>query len=221
MNASSLDPSLPMVSTVVPKLSYAQLEEPTDEAIIQAFYYDRSEWAIEQLYIRYKQYMYGVAYRILHDSYLAEDVIQDVFFTLWHKAISYQKELGSLKSWLQAIVRNRALDKVRSSMYREYQFAPLYALTGPEQINCEPEVWQLVWEGEQALFIHKVLGELSLEQRQAIVLNYFAGYSHAEIAHQLQIPVGTVKGRIRLGLQKIKLLLQTYGIETETDLVVF
>ncbi|HET8846896.1 MAG TPA: sigma-70 family RNA polymerase sigma factor, partial [Ktedonobacteraceae bacterium] len=182
MNAALLDSSPALMSTD----TYVQSEELTDEAIMQAFYYNRSEWAIEQLYMRYKQYMYGVAYRILHDSYLAEDVIQDVFFTLWYKAISYQKELGSLKSWLQTIVRNRALDKVRSSVYREYQFAPLHTVTEPEQIGDRPEVWQVVWDDEQKHFIRKALGELSPEQRQAIELNYFAGYSHAEIAARLQ-----------------------------------
>ena len=211
MHAELLDSSLPTMST----FDRDQTEKYTDDTIMHAFYYDRSEWAIEQLYIRYKQHMYRLAYGILRDSYLAEDVIQDVFFTLWHKAISYQKELGSLKSWLQAIVRNRALDKVRSSMYREHQFAPLDVVTGPELASCEPEMWQRVWGGEQTLFIRKALGELPLEQRQAIELNYFAGYSHAEIASHLQIPVGTVKGRIRLGLQKIKPLLLAYGIETE------
>lgn len=209
MNRTILDYTLPALSACEPE----KVEAFTDDAILQAFSYGRSEWALEQLYVRYKQYMYGLAYRILRDSYLAEDVIQDVFLTLWHKAFSYQKELGSLKSWLQTIVRNRALDKIRSSMYREYQFTPLLPANGQDIASHEAEMWQQVWGGEQANLIRKALSELPVEQRQVIEMNYFAGYAHAEIARRLQVPIGTVKGRIRLGLAKIKPLLQAYGVE--------
>ena len=209
MNTTMLDYALSV------PCNHEKLEEVTDDVIMQAFSSGRSEWAVEQLYSRYKQFMYGLAYTILRDSYLAEDIIQDVFFTLWHKAVSYQKELGSLKNWLQTIVRNRALDKVRSAMYREYQFAHLQVVSGQDIVSHEPEMWQQVWGGEQAVFIRKALAELPQEQRQVIELSYFAGYTHTEIASQLQLPVGTVKGRIRLGLAKIKPLLQAYGLEVE------
>lgn len=184
-----------------------QSDECTDDAIMQALCGGRMEWAIEQIYARYKHTLYGLAYAILRDSYLAEDIIQDVFFTLWHKAFSYRKELGSLKGWLQTIVRNRALDKVRSAVYRESQFAQLH-LIGQDLVSHEPEMWQQVWGDEQAAFIRKVLDQLPSEQREVIELNYFAGYTHAEIADHLQIPIGTVKGRIRLGLLKIRPLLR-------------
>ncbi len=91
--------------------------------------------------------MYVLAYRILGDSYLAEDVVQDVFFTLCYKTFSYQKELGSVKSWLQAIVRNRSIDMVRSSAHREYQFAHLQATNGQDPSSSEPEMWEQVLGG--------------------------------------------------------------------------
>ncbi|HEX7737929.1 MAG TPA: sigma-70 family RNA polymerase sigma factor [Ktedonobacteraceae bacterium] len=197
----------------LPSGGHKKPEEIPDDVLLQAFYYEQSDWAMEQLYTRYKPFLYGLAYRILRDSYLAEDVIQDVFITLWCKACSYQKELGSVKSWLQAIVRNRALDKVRSAMYREYQFERLEGIQGQDLASHEPEMWQRVWGGEQAHVIRKVLDELPPEQRQVIELNYFGGYSHTEIACKLEMPIGTIKGRIRLGLLKIKTHLRGYGIE--------
>src|SRR5258707_5724954 len=190
-----------------------QAQEITDDVLMQAFSGGHAEWATEQLYARYKQCLYGLAYRILRDSYLAEDVIQEVFLTLWHKASVYQKELGSLKSWLQVIVRNRALDKVRSALYRESQFVHLQTIDGQDVASREPEMWQKVWGGEQTMYIRKALDELPSEQRQAIEMNYFGGYTHAEIASRLQLPIGTVQARIRLGLLKIKTRLQAEGIE--------
>lgn len=190
-----------------------QSEHCSDQALLQSLCFNGSEWAIEQLYNRYKHYSYALAYRILGDSSLAEDVVQDAFFTLWQKAFSYQQDLGSVKSWLQAIVRNRALDKVRSSTHRECQFTHLPAMDEQDVPSVETEIWEQVWGCEQSTFIRKALAQLSPEQRQVIALNYFSGYTHMEIARQLQLPIGTVKGRIRLGLRKIKLLLQTYGVD--------
>jgi RNA polymerase sigma-70 factor (ECF subfamily) len=105
------------------------------------------------------------------------------------------------------VIRNRAIDKVRSLIQRDYQCAPLEDLNGENLVSSEPEVWEQVWENEQSTCIREALRQLPLEQSQIIELSYFHGYTHTEIARQQQIPLGTVKGRVRLGLQKIKLLL--------------
>lgn len=187
-------------------------ENCTDEALMQALRYSKSEWALEQLYNRYRRYMYALAYSIVGDSYLAEDVVQDAFLTLWRKASTYHEREGSVKSWLQAIVRNRAIDKVRSSAYRDRQYIPLQDMNEQSSSSLEPEVWEQVWEADQATVIRNALAQLPTEQSLVIELNYFYGYTHLEIAKQQQIPLGTVKGRVRLGLQKIKLLLQDYNL---------
>lgn len=210
MSTSLLDSSL----SVLPAGRSEKLEEISDDMLLQACSYEQSDLAMEQLYTRYKPLLYGLAYRILRDSYLAEDITQEVFLTIWRKACSYQKEQGSVKCWLQTIVRNRALDKVRSAMYREYQFEHLEGIEDLDLASHEPEMWQRVWGSEQAHVIRKVLEELPPEQRQVIELNYFSGYSHTEIARKLNLPIGTIKGRIRLSLFKIKTRLQAYGIET-------
>jgi RNA polymerase sigma-70 factor (ECF subfamily) len=189
-----------------------QLEDFTDASLMQAIYYDRAEWAIEKLYERYKRYAYSLAYCILDDSFLAEDVVQDAFLALWHKAHSYHEQQGSVKSWLQAIIRNRAIDKLRSSTHRDYQCTDLQTVNELDLSSAQPEMWERVWEYEQSASIRKALAQLPAEQSQAIELSYFHGYTHAEIAKQLQISLGTVKGRMRLGLQKIKRLLQEESI---------
>lgn len=188
-------------------------QDLTDEALIQALCSSKAEWAMEKLYERYKRYAYALAYRMLNDSFMAEDVVQDVFFTLWQKAFSYQEQQGSVKTWLLTIVRNRAIDKIRSTAHRDYQCTYLQEVNGQEVVSPEPEMWEHVWEGEQSTYIRNALAQLPTGQGEVIELNYFYGYTHAEIATRQQIPLGTVKGRIRLGLQKMKLLLQKYDID--------
>ena len=194
--------------SVIPVTKKMYLEDSTDASLMQAIYYDRAEWAIEQLYERYKHYAYSVAYRILGDSFLAEDVVQDTFLTLWHKAHSYHEQQGSVKGWLQAIIRNRAIDKLRSSAHRDTQCTQLEDVSEQDLSSPQPEMWEQVWEHERAVSIRQALAQLPPEQSQVIQLNYFDGYTHTEIAKQLHISLGTVKGRMRLGLQKIKRFLQ-------------
>jgi RNA polymerase sigma-70 factor, ECF subfamily len=190
-----------------------QAEGFTDEDLMQAICLSGAEWAIEKLYERYKRYVYALAYYVLRDSYLAEDVVQDAFFTLWRKAPSYHEQQGSVKSWLQAVVRNRAIDKMRSLTHRDAQCEHLDEVNWQDLSNSAPEVCEQILEYEQSAFIRKALAQLPVEQSRVIELGYFGGYTHMEIAKQQQIPLGTVKGRMRLGLQKIKALLQEYNVD--------
>jgi RNA polymerase sigma-70 factor (ECF subfamily) len=146
------------------------------------------------------------------DSFLAEEVVQDAFLALWHKASSYHEQQGSVKSWLQAIVRNRAIDKLRSLAHHNHQCTDLQEVNERDISSPQPEMWEQVWEYERSAMIRKALAQLPPEQAQVIELSYFYGYTHAEIASQQQISLGTVKGRMRLGLQKIKRFLQEASI---------
>lgn len=190
-----------------------QFEDITDESLMEAIYYDRAEWAIEKLYERYKRYAYSLAYCILSDNFLAEDIVQDAFLILWHKAHSYHEQQGSVKGWLQAIIRNRSIDKLRSATHRDTQCTNLQEVNELALSSSQPEMWEQVWEYERSVSIRKALAQLPPEQSQVIELGYFHGYTHVEIAKQLQISLGTVKGRMRLGLQKIKRLLQDTSIQ--------
>lgn len=185
--------------------------DQTDEQLISAIC-TGNEAAIETLYERYHRYAYTLAYRILRDPVAAEDIVQDAFLSIWRKAASYQAQTGSVQSWIQAIVRNRSIDKIRASAHRDYQWSPLQVENEQDPPSEEPDVWEQAWQSEQHRIIYEVMEQIPEEQRKVIELAYFGGLTHAEIAEQYEIPLGTVKGRMRLGLQKMKSLLAERGL---------
>lgn len=210
----------PRVKTVQPKpalfankaSAIPVRQDLSDEDLIAAIC-SRAEWAIEMLYQRYHRYAYSLAYHILRDNTAAEDIVQEVFLSIWQKAASYQRQNGSVHRWLQAIVHHRAIDKVRAATHRDYQWTPLQIENEQDPPSEEPELWEQAWHGEQQRLIRSALEQLPPEQRLVIELAYFNGYTHAEIAEQWHIPLGTVKGRMRLGLQKMRQYLQEQGLE--------
>ncbi len=183
--------------------------EITDEALLLEISYG-GEWAMEVLYERYVRYAYALAYRIVHDYSTAEDIVQDVFLSIWKKAASYQEQHGCVRSWLQAIVHHRAIDCVRASSHRDHH--PLEEINESGSQEEKPEIWEEVWNEERRALLQNILAQLPEEQRLVIELGYFGGYTHAEIARRWHLPLGTVKGRMRLGLQKMKYLLSQHGI---------
>ena len=185
--------------------------ELTDEQLISAIC-KGEEFAMEVLYVRYHRYVYALAYRILHDPVTSEDIVQDAFLSIWRKALSYQAQNGSVQSWIQAIVRNKAIDKIRASAHRDYQWTPLQTDNEPDPPSEQPDVWEQAWQSEQHRIIREVMEQIPNEQRMVIGLAYFGGLTHAEISEQYHIPLGTVKGRMRLGLQKMKSLLAERGL---------
>ena len=185
--------------------------EPTDEQLISAIC-KGEESAIEVLYERYHRYAYSLAYRILRDPVASEDIVQDAFLSIWRKASSYQAQNGSVQSWIQAIVRHRAIDKIRASAHRDYQWTPLQSDNEQDPPSEQPDVWEQAWQSEQHRIIREVMVQIPSEQRMVIELAYFGGLTHAEISEQCHIPLGTVKGRMRLGLQKMKALLAERGL---------
>ena len=145
----------------------------------------------------------------------AEDIVQEAFLLAWRKAAYYQRQEGSVRSWLQAIVHHRAIDKTRSASYRETQCSPLETESELNYPSQQPDVWEEAWRNEQQTLIRSAMAQIPAEQRHVIELAYFGGFTQAEIAEREGIPLGTVKGRMRLGLQKLRLLLQEYGVDQE------
>jgi RNA polymerase sigma-70 factor, ECF subfamily len=150
--------------------------------------------------------------------------VQDAFLAIWRRAASYQERYGCVRSWLQAIVHHRAIDCVRAAAHRDHQYTSLERVENvnesahtrtPEStaLTKKAEIWEVVWQEERSALLHSILAQLPQEQRQVIELGYFGGYTHAEIAELWHLPLGTVKGRMRLGLQKMKYLLAQHGIE--------
>ncbi len=114
---------------------------------------------------------------------------------------------------MAAIVHHRAIDKIRSASSRETQWSPLQTEIELNRPGEQPDVWEEAWRNEQQTSIRSALAQIPAEQRHVIELAYFGGFTHAEIAEREGIPLGTVKGRMRLGLQKLRVLLQAYGVD--------
>src|SRR5712692_1209618 len=203
----------PRVKTVQPRRQTASVQQDLNDEVLIATICTRSEWAMELLYQRYHRYAYALAYRILRDSAAAEDIVQEAFLSVWHKASSYERGHGSVHRWLQAIVHHRAIDRVRAAAHRDYQWTPLQAENEQDPPSEEPDAWETAWQGEQGTLIRAALNQLPYEQREVIELAYFDGYTHSEIADQRHIPLGTVKGRMRLGLMKMKRFLENCGLD--------
>lgn len=161
--------------------------------------------ALDALYDRYSKVGYSLAYRILGDRGAAEDVVQDAFLSVWRQAKSYRRERGSARTWLMSIVHHRAIDKLRSGANSS---ASLAMDEVPEIAVETPGIWQQVWSNLRGELVRGALERLPVEQKKSIELAYFSGYTHVEIAELMGVPLGTVKGRMRIGLQKLKALLE-------------
>ena len=162
--------------------------------------------ALESLYDRYGKVAFSLAYRVVGERGVAEDVVQDAFISVWRQAKSYRPERGSPKTWLLAIVRNRSIDKLRSHASGANSVSIDEV---PEDFGAEPGPWQQVWNDLRGATVRDALERLPVEQKKSIELAYFSGYSQSEIADLMGVPLGTVKGRMRIGLQKLKGMLET------------
>lgn len=165
------------------------------------------EAALGALYDRFGRLVYSMAFNVLGDGALAEEVTQDVFLRVWEKAEKYQEGMGRVATWLTSLARNRAIDVYRSIKVRPEGnlagFAVEDAVNIPDGHNVEVAVEAL----DRRARMHRALAVLPKEQRLALAYAYFLGYSHAEIALALGEPLGTVKTRIRLAMQKLRDLL--------------
>ncbi len=180
-----------------------------DEALLAAIGRG-DEGAIAALYDRYGGLAYGLAYRILSERGAAEDVVQDAFLSVWRRAASFQPGRGSVRTWLLSIVHHRAIDRLRGTSGRARRDAPLDDLDRVVQVD---DLWREVEVGVQRDVLRRGLSSLPEAQRRTIELAYFGGHTQQEIAAMMEVPVGTVKGRMRIGLHKLRDLLVGTGIE--------
>ncbi|HEV2108414.1 MAG TPA: sigma-70 family RNA polymerase sigma factor [Thermomicrobiales bacterium] len=173
-----------------------------DEAILAAIQ-RRDHAALATLYDQYGGLALGLAYRILGERGVAEDVVQEAFLAVWRRADSFRAGRGSVRSWLMAIVHNGAIDRRRGRHRRELDDVDLDTVAYRLQTDAE-DTFATVAETIDAEHVRKAIGGLPDEQRQAIELAYFSGLTHQEIAEQTGTPLGTVKSRLRLGLHKLR-----------------
>lgn len=158
--------------------------------------------AFAVVYSRHASVALALAKRLVGERALAEDVTQDAFITLWRNRSRYRAERGSVRAWLLGILRHRAIDVERRrrvgrrAQSRTADVAQREPVADMTDVEAERR--------EEALILRAELAALPVAQRHAIVLAFLGGMTHPEIARQLDIPVGTVKGRIRLGLAKLQ-----------------
>jgi RNA polymerase sigma-70 factor, ECF subfamily len=165
--------------------------------------------AIEWLYDRYGRLAFGLAVRILNDGSAAEDVVQEAFLAIWRNARLFDVERGSLRTWLLSIVRNRAIDHLRG----RHNAAHDQLETMPASRANVTDAWEAVSLELERKQVREALASLPEVQRQSLELAYFEGLSHSEIASRMEVPLGTVKGRMRLGLEKVRSFLEARGLE--------
>lgn len=158
--------------------------------------------ALEDLYDRYGGFAYALAYRLVGDRESAEEVVQESFLTVWRYAGRYDAKSSPVRPWLIRMVRQRSIDHLRGRAAR-----PLVGTGYWEDQVSASDVWHDVAQNLLQEQVGYALLCLPAEQRVAIELAYFSGFTHAEIAQRLDLPLGTVKGRMRLGLRKLQSLL--------------
>jgi RNA polymerase sigma-70 factor (ECF subfamily) len=182
----------------------ALLEPALDDSTLAQQMAEHNPAAMQALYDRYGGIALGLATRMLQDPHAAQDVVQESFLQAWRRADSFDPRRGALRSWLLSIVHHRCIDVLRQHASRPRN-APLD--DDVPQVPAPSDTWAEVEQRITRSTLLAALSQLSPEQRQAISLGYFGGFTHVQIAEQLGLPLGTVKGRLRLGLQHLRALL--------------
>jgi RNA polymerase sigma-70 factor, ECF subfamily len=157
--------------------------------------------AFATLYDRHSRAAFSLAYRMMGERQASEDLAQDAFLKVWRSASSYRAERGSVRAWILSIVHNRGIDQIRSQASRRRTQERIEASAPRSQPS---EAFTETWRNSQRDQVREALNTLPPEQLKILELAYFSGYTHVEISDLLRLPLGTVKGRMRLGLKKIK-----------------
>jgi RNA polymerase sigma-70 factor, ECF subfamily len=161
--------------------------------------------AFEVVFDRHGGVAFSLAYRMCGRRAMAEDVVQEAFLSLWRSGARYDPARGSVRSWILSTAHNRAVDALRRGSVHDAR--TVGDSEAAERLPAADRTEVEVGRREQARRVRDALGELPDEQRLVIELAYFGGFTHTQIATMLDAPIGTVKGRMRLGLTKLRPLL--------------
>jgi RNA polymerase sigma-70 factor, ECF subfamily len=158
--------------------------------------------AFELIYDRHGGAAFSLAYRMVANRTAAEDIVQEAFLSIWRSRVRYQPDRGSVRTWVLGIVHHRTIDGLRRNLVHDRRRA---SAEGIEERHEAAELTDVeAARREEAREVRAALGTLPREQCQVIELAYFGGFTHTQIAAMLEMPVGTVKGRMRLGLDKMR-----------------
>ena len=211
---------IPRAATVVPSTPEQQRAEAvaTDNGLMAALGEGQIE-ALEQLYERYSILVYSVALRIVRDQVLAEDVTQEVFLRLWRRPQSFDPTRGRFVSWLMSITRNRAIDEQRRISRRlrleETGSDATDYVQSADRLD-DPELAATI--GDDRAAVRAAMSQLPPAQRRVIELAYFGGLTQTEIATLTATPLGTVKTRVRLAMDKLRVALEERRVVRGRDL---
>ena len=157
--------------------------------------------AFELIYERHAQAAFSLAYRMAGSRGVAEDVVQEAFLSIWRSGARYERARGSVRTWVLGIVHHRAIDQLRRSSVHDKRRASDEGIE--ERVEARERTDAEVARRDEAATIRSAMDALPAEQSHVIELAYFGGFTHTEIAEILGAPVGTVKGRMRLGMEKL------------------
>jgi RNA polymerase sigma-70 factor, ECF subfamily len=163
--------------------------------------------ALARLYDLLAKPLYSLAFRVLNDAGESQDVVQDVFLQMWHKAATYDTSRGSVFAWAATLTRNRAIDRVRMRRRRAELLAESAPDLQPAAVGNDTDSAGSLWLREKAGAVRTALTALAPDQQKAIELAFFSGLTQQEIAARLNEPLGTIKARIRRGLLKLREIL--------------
>ena len=158
--------------------------------------------AFELLYDRHGGAAFSLAYRMVGRQVPAEDVVQEAFLSIWRSRLRYDQTRGSVRTWVLGIVHNRTIDALRRGAVHERKREQFEGVEERHESSERTDVEAA--RREEARSVRSALETLPAEQRRTIELAYFGGFSHSQIAELLDEPIGTIKGRMRLGLDKLR-----------------
>ncbi len=184
-------------------MSYEHLE---DEQLVSLIV-QQDQRGLGALYDRYGKAVFGFVYHLLGDVGQTEEVVQEVFLRVWLRASSYRPERGRFQTWIMSMAHHRAVDELRKRRRLRDILETEARLTLMDSRAQEDTAAEWAEHREESEVVRKALESLPEEQRQVIQMSYYEGYSQSEIAELLQHPLGTVKTRMRLGMQKLKTAL--------------
>ncbi len=188
----------------IPVMQQKSNRELDQELISQVKNGDKT--AFKEIYSRFSQVTYNLALRMLRDKEDAEEVVQEIFLQVWNKAYTYDPDRGAVSTWVLNIARSRSIDKLRTLGYKAKNIE-----IDEEKVNSNEDLSRTIEDREESRnVIRQALDSLPEDQRKAIELVYFEGFTHVETAEKLDTPVGTIKTRIRLGVMKLKDKIMPY-----------
>jgi RNA polymerase sigma-70 factor (ECF subfamily) len=179
-----------------------------DDESLMGLILDAEPEALGELYNRYGHLVFSLAFQTVGEPAAAEEITQDVFVRVWQRAEQYRPEQGKVRSWLATIARHRAIDHLRRRGVQPELRAVAWADESSEPGSTIDGLQQEAELDMQREQVHAAVSQLPREQEQVLVLAYFQGLSQSQIAAALDLPLGTVKTRIRLGMDKLRQMLR-------------